>query len=311
MCTLGRVRDTSRDVEQFELVVALLMEHKWLAAAPILIGAVVRFSKTELAQRWGLYVPARWRTWVAFGLGALDAIGEALIAGTPWLMAIARGVGAAAVAAFGHGVLIEGLRGGREIGVPKPAGKPGVGPALMVMIVPLLGCEGSPVASLTAQGVESAVTVNNEMVGALAKLQAAARAKRKAAMEAAARAATSRAAGLQQIDAIDQRYSRVFVLLQQVEPVQHALAEALELARTAVDAGRAPDMAGLMALYRDAQGLYSAIMAAVAALDGEAPASAPAVTPAPATVPMPAVSPDPPLLLIQRDIKPDNMREAA
>ena len=53
---------------------------------------------------------------IGVGLGLVSGVLEAVLAGTPWHAALMGGVASAAVATFGHGVIIEALRNGRELG---------------------------------------------------------------------------------------------------------------------------------------------------------------------------------------------------
>lgn len=99
---------------EIDIVVSLVTGQKWLMASIIVIGLLVRLSKSDVAQRWLTPVPARYRPLVALVLGVASGILEAVAAGTPWLAALLRGLLAAAVAMAGHDVVIEGLLGGRE-----------------------------------------------------------------------------------------------------------------------------------------------------------------------------------------------------
>ena len=102
-------------------LIELILAHQWVAAAAVIIGALMRLQKSgRLTLPWT--IPARWRPLAGLALGILSGALEAVVAGTPWDRAIVGGLVSAAVAALGHGVVIEGLRGGRELGQPADEG---------------------------------------------------------------------------------------------------------------------------------------------------------------------------------------------
>jgi hypothetical protein len=91
----------------------LLAEHQWLAALALVITALVRLMKSDTPLPWT--VPARWRSWLALGLGVVGGILDVLVAGTSPTRAVLQGLTAGAVAIAAHDSVIEGLRGGREL----------------------------------------------------------------------------------------------------------------------------------------------------------------------------------------------------
>jgi len=168
--------------------------------------------------------------------------------------------------------LQSGQKAARTKSTASPPAKPGtkVGPVSLVLLAPLLiSCNGAavPIARAT---ISTAVDTNNAMVAALQKIHDRTKADRSAAMKAIAAVAPDEATGLKQIDSVDKRYRTVFETFQKAEVVQHALAEALEVARAAVDAGEALDMASLLVLYQEAQGLYNAILVLLAEVNANA-----------------------------------------
>lgn len=99
-------------------IIALLLAHQWVVASSVVIGALVRLQKNgKLTLPWT--IPARYRPLLALGLGLVSGMLEAVIAGTPWSSAIVGGLVSAAMAGLGHGVVIEALRNGRELGAAK------------------------------------------------------------------------------------------------------------------------------------------------------------------------------------------------
>lgn len=98
----------------------LISEHKWIAVMAVVIGAVVRLLKSDTPLPFS--VPARWRSWLALGLGAVSGVLDSLMAGTPLLQALVEGLGSAMLAIVGHETVVEGLRKGRELFAASPKG---------------------------------------------------------------------------------------------------------------------------------------------------------------------------------------------
>lgn len=90
----------------------------WVAAAALIIGAVVRYLKTDSPLPAWLHVPPGWRPWLAVALGIVAGVLDAVAMGTPWADAVAKGVLAAVGAMAGHHLVIEKGRGGKELHVP-------------------------------------------------------------------------------------------------------------------------------------------------------------------------------------------------
>lgn len=117
-----------------EQIVSWILAGSWLALSAFVVGAIVRAVK---AGWWPqpLRVAPKYRELTALALGALSGVLEAAAAGTPWKEAVARGVVSGAIAILGHHVLIEWLRGGRELG--SDVVKKGTFVALVLLLV---GC---------------------------------------------------------------------------------------------------------------------------------------------------------------------------
>ena len=90
----------------------------WVAAAALIIGAVVRYLKTDSPLPEWLHVPKEWRPWLAVALGVVAGVLDAVAMGTPWFNAIAGGIVSAIGAIVGHEVVIEKARGGKELPIP-------------------------------------------------------------------------------------------------------------------------------------------------------------------------------------------------
>lgn len=108
--------DPAPDPTSVNDLVALLVSHKWVAASAVAIGLVVRLLKSD--TKIPINIPAAYRTWIALGLGIVSGVLDKIANGTPWKDAIVGGLGAAFTAIVGHEMLIESMRGGREIPVP-------------------------------------------------------------------------------------------------------------------------------------------------------------------------------------------------
>jgi len=90
----------------------------YVAIAAAVIGLVVRLLKEDVS--FLPTVPSKYRPAVALGLGLVAGVLEAASRGTPWKQAVLDGLFAASAAIVGHGVFVDAMRGGRELGQPKP-----------------------------------------------------------------------------------------------------------------------------------------------------------------------------------------------
>jgi len=102
-------------------LLTLIQQHKWFALAALAIGLVVRLLKSDGPIPFTL--PAKWRPWLAVGLGIVAGVLEKAGTGVAWREAVLGGVLAAFAAISGHQLLVESLRGGRELGEKKSAFK--------------------------------------------------------------------------------------------------------------------------------------------------------------------------------------------
>ncbi|WP_394845203.1 hypothetical protein LZC95_50275 [Pendulispora brunnea] len=91
---------------------ALAAQGQWILFSAVIIGAIVRLLKSDTPLPT---VPARWRSWLALGLGAVAGVLDAVLGGTSWTQALIDGLAAALTAMAGHDLLVGGLRGGREL----------------------------------------------------------------------------------------------------------------------------------------------------------------------------------------------------
>lgn len=99
----------------------MLEKYAWVPTAALLIGALVRAMK---AGWWPelLYVNPKYKPWIAFAAGWLSGSLDSLVTGKPVVEATIGGLVSALTAVGGHELLIEGLRGGREL-FAAPKGK--------------------------------------------------------------------------------------------------------------------------------------------------------------------------------------------
>lgn len=108
----------------------------WFGVTAVIIGAIVRVLKSDTPLAT---VPARFRPWLALGLGVVSGVLQAIASGTPWMQALTSGIGAAATAIVGHDVLVESVRGGREPFGPTDKGSQSGFARIGVMIALALG----------------------------------------------------------------------------------------------------------------------------------------------------------------------------
>lgn len=116
-----------------------LMRKQWLLPSAFAIGLIVRLLKSDTAlklpfSKKPLALPPAIRSWSALILGAAAGIIDKAVetGNTTWTLALLQGVGAGVFAMTCHELVIESLRGGKEIpipgltlpGVPPGPGKP-------------------------------------------------------------------------------------------------------------------------------------------------------------------------------------------
>lgn len=97
-------------------VLALIVAHAWVALAAVLVGLLVRLAKTDWFEQKLAPISARFRPLVAIGLGLVSGALEHAAMHQPWVAAFLGGLVSAAIAVLGHDTVIEGMRGGRELG---------------------------------------------------------------------------------------------------------------------------------------------------------------------------------------------------
>ena len=93
---------TPMDIDQ---IIALAAAHKWAAAAALVIGFVVRLTKTD--TKVPIDVPAKWRAPLALVLGQVSGVLEHVAASTAWKAALLGGLASTVVAILGHEWIVE------------------------------------------------------------------------------------------------------------------------------------------------------------------------------------------------------------
>lgn len=111
-----------------KLAKMLAEKHPWPVVALFAIGLLIRLMKSDTTIP--IDIPPRYRIWVALGLGLVSAVLERLVLKTPMGEALAGGFASWIGAVMTQNVVIDSLRGGKEIVIPgliKPGVPPGPG----------------------------------------------------------------------------------------------------------------------------------------------------------------------------------------
>lgn len=103
-------------------LLAAYQAHAYVMLGALAIGALVAFAKQGWLSVWlATRIPARYLPVLAVALGVLGTASTSLISGRPLLQAVLDGLASAMVAVFGHQVVVEGFRRGKEIVPMHPA----------------------------------------------------------------------------------------------------------------------------------------------------------------------------------------------
>lgn len=94
----------------------LLADHQYALAAALVIGLLVRLLKSD--TKIPITLPPAYRKYAALGLALAATVIERFAAGATWGKALFDGALAWALTEWGHKIVIEDLRGGRELPIP-------------------------------------------------------------------------------------------------------------------------------------------------------------------------------------------------
>lgn len=117
--------------KDIDTVLSLVRGHNWIAIAAILDGLLIRLSKDDRYVRFfPVAIAPKWRPWFALAVGVVEGcVAIKLLSHGAWSEAIFGGFSAGVTAITGHELVVESLRGGRDLFVPKaPPPPPGSTP---------------------------------------------------------------------------------------------------------------------------------------------------------------------------------------
>ena len=99
--------------------ISLVRSRMWIPLASLFINVIIRVYKNDVAVAWFPWsMPPRVRPFVAIGLGVASGFVAGLSSGS-WGAAIAGGVFAGMLSITTHELVVESIRKGRDIGIPK------------------------------------------------------------------------------------------------------------------------------------------------------------------------------------------------
>jgi hypothetical protein len=97
-------------------LLAALQGKQWILVGAILVGGLIALLKQGWAGAWFAKVlPPAAIPYVAVVLGAVGLSAAEVIAGKPFAQALIDGIQAGITSVFGHELLVEGIRSGKEI----------------------------------------------------------------------------------------------------------------------------------------------------------------------------------------------------
>jgi hypothetical protein len=116
-------------IVEVDEAVSLAHGHAWIPLASLIINVLLRLSKTDAAVDWfPVSIRPRVRPVAALVLGVASGVLAGLVGGS-WFSAIVGGIVAGMMAITTHDVVVESIRKGRDIFVPKrPEPAPDLGP---------------------------------------------------------------------------------------------------------------------------------------------------------------------------------------
>ncbi len=231
-----------------EDIISLVQKHAWIALAAILIGALVRASKSDTFPLWKR-IPSFWRPIIVLALGQLSGVFDAVSHGTGWQNAAVGGLVSAALATFGHEFLIEGIRGGQEVGAPS------AGAATLALCLWLTSCATARDVAVVA--VNMSADFGREAEPILESLD-------KAEQQEALKQSNPKAA----LAAVRARYHKAWNAYRAYRAAWLAAASAVHAYDSADALGRSPDPASLIRFVGTLADAEKAFAEAAAAIGG-------------------------------------------
>jgi len=93
-----------------------LSAHRYAMFAALAVGLLVDAAKQGWFTSWlARRLKPSWLPWVAIGLGVAGTVSASFVSGKSLVAALMEGLAAGMTAIAGHEMLIEGLRGGKEL----------------------------------------------------------------------------------------------------------------------------------------------------------------------------------------------------
>lgn len=120
-------------------IIAAVEKKNWIGLAIIIVAVLVRLTKSD--TKIPINIPARWRPWLAMGLGATAGVLMKVSAGMSWRAAALSGLLAGAIPIIGQNLFINSLANGKEIPVPGLMQSPAVDKDA---VAPVLGSSQRP-----------------------------------------------------------------------------------------------------------------------------------------------------------------------
>lgn len=116
---------------------SLLVEHKWVPLAALVVGALVRLLKSDVPITPTL--PPQYRALAALAFGIVSGVLEAIVGGQKTQVAIIGGLISALAAIGGNELVVE--PGKRVLAVMRRSPMPPLGPTgLLMLVLVLTGC---------------------------------------------------------------------------------------------------------------------------------------------------------------------------
>lgn len=143
-------------MDELRAFIDLVFQHKWIPASAALIFLIVRVLKSSWVPAPINKIPPKVRTLVAVVLGFAGAGLQAVSMGTSWQQALAENLVGALGAILAHDLVIEWLRGGKELAAGK---SPPMLPLLLLCLALVTGCGAGGKACAVIDTAHQACTI--------------------------------------------------------------------------------------------------------------------------------------------------------